>query len=88
MLNLNKSKIQTHWNKLRGIPLEFDLDKYEKILDKIWRNILGVDNLGIDDNFFELGGDSMLSIQIIARAQQKGVFLTPKQIFESPTIRA
>ena len=40
MLNLNKSKIQTHWNKLRGIPLEFDLDKYEKILDKINENDL------------------------------------------------
>ncbi len=35
MLNINKSKIQTHWNRIRGIPLEFDLEKYEKILAKI-----------------------------------------------------
>jgi preprotein translocase subunit SecA len=34
MLNLNKLKIQTRWNKLRGIPLEFDLEKYKKILSK------------------------------------------------------
>lgn len=35
MLNLNKSKIQTHWNRLRGVPIEIDLGKHEKILAKI-----------------------------------------------------
>ncbi|HEY0739404.1 MAG TPA: condensation domain-containing protein, partial [Herpetosiphonaceae bacterium] len=36
--------------------------------------------------FFSLGGDSILSIQVIARANQAGLRLTPKQIFQHQTI--
>ncbi len=42
--------------------------------------------VGIYDNFFEIGGDSILSIQIISQASQVGLKLTPKQMFECPTI--
>ncbi|MGQ7174137.1 phosphopantetheine-binding protein, partial [Escherichia sp. R-CC3] len=42
--------------------------------------------IGTNDNFFEIGGDSILSIQIVARAKQAGLQLTPKQIFEHQTI--
>ncbi|NOX37607.1 MAG: amino acid adenylation domain-containing protein, partial [Calditrichaeota bacterium] len=38
------------------------------------------------DNFFELGGDSILSIQVIARANQAGIRITPRDIFQHPTI--
>jgi non-ribosomal peptide synthase protein (TIGR01720 family) len=48
--------------------------------------VLGVAQVGIHDNFFELGGDSILSIQIIARANRNGLRLTPKQLFDHPTI--
>jgi amino acid adenylation domain-containing protein/non-ribosomal peptide synthase protein (TIGR01720 family) len=58
----------------------------EKTLTEIWTQVLGVEPIGIHDNFFELGGDSILSIQIIAKANQAGLKLTPKQIFEAQTI--
>ncbi|MEZ2133178.1 condensation domain-containing protein, partial [Sinorhizobium sp. CB9] len=38
------------------------------------------------DNFFEIGGDSILSLQIVARARKAGLMVTPKQIFEAPEI--
>ncbi len=57
----------------------------EIILTEIWSEVLGV-NVGIDDNFFEMGGDSILSIQIIARANQAGLTLTPRQLFQYQTI--
>ncbi|MEL7245425.1 MAG: condensation domain-containing protein, partial [Cyanobacteria bacterium J06573_2] len=57
----------------------------EIILTKIWSEVLGV-NVGIHDNFFEMGGDSILSIQIIARANQAGLSLTPRQLFQYQTI--
>ncbi len=57
----------------------------EIILTKIWSEVLGI-NVGIDDNFFEMGGDSILSIQIIARANQAGLSLTPRQLFQYQTI--
>ncbi|MGB7440979.1 MAG: amino acid adenylation domain-containing protein [Coleofasciculaceae cyanobacterium] len=58
----------------------------EKVLAKIWAKILRLEQIGIHDNFFELGGDSILSMQIIARANQAGLQLTPKQLFEQQTI--
>ncbi|MDQ1592735.1 MAG: hypothetical protein QOG71_3362 [Pyrinomonadaceae bacterium] len=58
----------------------------EHRLAEIWRQVLGVGSVGVDDNFFELGGDSILSIQIIARANQAGLRLTPKQLFQYQTI--
>jgi non-ribosomal peptide synthase protein (TIGR01720 family) len=40
----------------------------------------------VNDNFFELGGDSILSIQIVAKANQAGLGLTPREIFQQPTV--
>ena len=48
--------------------------------------MLGIDQVGVDDNFFELGGDSILSIQVITRAREAGLAITPKQLFQNPTI--
>jgi amino acid adenylation domain-containing protein/non-ribosomal peptide synthase protein (TIGR01720 family) len=58
----------------------------EKILAEIWAQVLGLEQVGIDDNFFELGGDSILSIQVISKANQAGLGLTPKQLFQHQTI--
>lgn len=58
----------------------------EKALAEIWQEVLRVERVGVHDNFFELGGDSILTIQIIARARQTGLALTPKQLFKTPTV--
>ncbi len=58
----------------------------EGALARIWASVLRLDRVGVHDNFFEVGGDSILSIQIVARAQQEGLHLTPRQIFQHPTI--
>jgi amino acid adenylation domain-containing protein/non-ribosomal peptide synthase protein (TIGR01720 family) len=58
----------------------------EEVLAEIWARVLGLERVGIHDNFFELGGDSILSIQIIARANQAGFRLTPKQVFQCQTV--
>jgi non-ribosomal peptide synthase protein (TIGR01720 family) len=58
----------------------------EITLAAIWSQLLRVERVGVHDNFFELGGDSILSIQIVARAQQAGLHLTPKQLFQHQTI--
>ena len=60
--------------------------RVETILERIWAEILKLKQIGVHDNFFELGGDSILSIQIIARANQAGLRLTPKQLFKHQTI--
>lgn len=60
----------------------------EQALARVWQQLLHVEQVGIEDNFFELGGDSIISIQIVARAAQAGWQLTTRQIFEHQTIAA
>lgn len=58
----------------------------EALLCEIWKTLLRVDEVGIHDNFFQLGGDSILSIQVVARANKAGIPLTTRQLFASQTI--
>ena len=58
----------------------------EEALAAIWRDVLKLEQVDSTDNFFELGGDSILSLQIIARAKRQGIKLNPKQLFEKQTI--
>ncbi|BAY23353.1 amino acid adenylation domain protein [Calothrix sp. NIES-2100] len=82
------------YQALPALELAVELEKtyiaprtpQEELLAKIWAEILGLQQVGIDDNFFELGGDSILSIQVISKANQAGLQLTPKQLFEHQTI--
>ena len=48
--------------------------------------VVGVSRIGIDDNFFEIGGDSILAIQVVARAQEAGLRLSPYDLFAHPTV--
>ncbi|HEX2235927.1 MAG TPA: condensation domain-containing protein, partial [Actinomycetota bacterium] len=56
------------------------------MLAGIWCEVLGLERVGVHDNFFELGGDSILSIQIVARANAAGLGLTPRLLFQHQTV--
>ncbi|WP_240988358.1 condensation domain-containing protein, partial [Cupriavidus taiwanensis] len=58
----------------------------ETALAAIWSEVLNLPRVGRADNFFELGGDSILSLQIVARARAAGWMLTPRQLFERQTL--
>ncbi len=58
----------------------------EQQLVSIWQEVLALEQVGINDNFFELGGDSIISLQVIFKANQVGLRLTPKQLFQHQTI--
>jgi amino acid adenylation domain-containing protein/non-ribosomal peptide synthase protein (TIGR01720 family) len=58
----------------------------EETLARIWAEVLGTEKVGIFDNFFELGGDSILSIEVIARANREGLRLNPRQVFQHQTL--
>ncbi|WP_449603932.1 condensation domain-containing protein, partial [Paenibacillus sp. Marseille-Q9583] len=59
----------------------------EETLLKIWEQVLGVESIGVEDNFFALGGDSILAIQVVSKSIQAGIRITPKQLFQYPTVR-
>ncbi|MBD2194868.1 MULTISPECIES: non-ribosomal peptide synthetase [Calothrix] len=71
-----------------GLEISFvaPRNQIEETLAQIWAEVLRVAQVGIHDNFFELGGDSILSIQILAKAKQAGLQLTLKQLFGNQTI--
>jgi non-ribosomal peptide synthase protein (TIGR01720 family) len=58
----------------------------EQLIAGLWRELLGLESIGIHDNFFELGGDSILSLRITARANQLGLRFAPNDIFKYQTI--
>ncbi|WP_212626926.1 non-ribosomal peptide synthetase [Pseudomonas sp. PP3] len=60
----------------------------EKSLAAIWQDVLAIDSVGLEDNFFELGGDSIVSMQVVSRARQAGIVLSPKDLFQHQTIRS
>jgi amino acid adenylation domain-containing protein/non-ribosomal peptide synthase protein (TIGR01720 family) len=52
----------------------------------LWCDVLGLPSVAITDNFFALGGDSILGIQLVARARARGIHFTPRQLVEHQTI--
>ncbi len=70
----------------RTAAYEAPATETERVLATIWAEVLGHARVGRRDNFFALGGDSINTLQVLARAHQRGVKLTPKQLFEHPTV--
>jgi amino acid adenylation domain-containing protein/non-ribosomal peptide synthase protein (TIGR01720 family) len=60
----------------------------EQQLTLIWQDVLKLETIGRHDEFFALGGDSILGLQVVARAKRAGLSLTPKLLFDTPTLAA
>ena len=61
-------------------------DAIEEILAGIYAQVLGLERVGVDDSFFDLGGDSILSMQVVARARAAGVMCRPRDVFVEQTV--
>ncbi|WP_235622545.1 phosphopantetheine-binding protein [Trichormus variabilis] len=59
----------------------------EKVIANIWKQTLGVNQIGIYDNFFALGGHSLLATQVFFKLNKIfQVELSLSQLFETPTV--
>jgi amino acid adenylation domain-containing protein len=59
----------------------------EQRLASIWRELLGVHQLGLQDDFFDLGGHSLLATELIARIHEIfGIRIRVQQLFDQPTL--
>lgn len=61
----------------------------ERIVARLWEELLRVDGIGADDNFFDLGGESLLALQLVKRLRDElGVELRVKKLMENLTVAA
>ncbi|WP_156661226.1 non-ribosomal peptide synthetase, partial [Mycobacterium sp. 852002-51163_SCH5372311] len=58
----------------------------EEILAGIYAQVLGLERVGVEESFFELGGDSILSMQVVARARAAGLLFRPRDVFVEQTV--
>lgn len=59
----------------------------EKRIAAVWRELLEIEQVGVDDNFFELGGHSLLVLPLRDRLQSIfGRPVSPVDIFRLPTV--
>ncbi|MFI8255317.1 amino acid adenylation domain-containing protein [Streptomyces filamentosus] len=58
----------------------------EELVVGLWREVLGVPEVGVLDDFLALGGDSLLVTRVAARIRADvGLDLSIRDVFESPT---
>ncbi|HVK86707.1 MAG TPA: non-ribosomal peptide synthase/polyketide synthase, partial [Kofleriaceae bacterium] len=59
----------------------------EEAIAKIWREVLGIEEVGVRDDFFARGGHSLLAVQVVARIRTElDATITLAQLFRTPTI--
>ncbi|HSU17312.1 amino acid adenylation domain-containing protein, partial [Longimicrobium sp.] len=56
-------------------------------LAEVYREVLGVERVGVDDNYFALGGDSIRSVLVVAAARRRGLAISIRQLHRHQTVR-
>ncbi|MGH4010293.1 MAG: amino acid adenylation domain-containing protein, partial [Pseudonocardiaceae bacterium] len=74
------------WVAAAGADYLAPRNPVEQVVTEIWAEVLGVARVGVEDNFFALGGDSILSIQVVARAVRAGLRMRSRDIFLHQTV--
>jgi aryl carrier-like protein len=59
----------------------------EKLLASVWKDVLGLEQVGIDDDFFTYGGDSLQVMRAVARVRALGLAVDPAHFFRQRTVR-
>jgi amino acid adenylation domain-containing protein len=73
---------------MRERAIVYPRNPMEEKLAKIWGDVLNLKELSVEDSIFELGGDSLMIFRINTLANQAGIKITARYIFQYKTIAA
>ncbi len=59
----------------------------QKVLVEVWKQIFGLDSVGIHDDFYDLGGDSLNVIETVLAAHLRGLTLSPDMLVAHSTMK-
>ncbi|MCV2458214.1 amino acid adenylation domain-containing protein [Streptomyces sp. ICN988] len=68
------------------LPSTATTESTQQALIDIWRDVLGIETVPVTMEFTRLGGDSLLAMQVIARAAAVGLQISPRDFFAHQTI--
>ena len=88
-LKIDRSALHWSQNDLKGDSYLAPRNEIEVRLVSIWKEVLGVERVGVRDNFFELGGHSLMAVRMFTRIEEEfGQSLPLMTLFKQGTIEA
>ena len=73
---------------MRERAIVYPRNPLEEKLAKIWSDVLNLKEVSVEDSIFELGGDSLMIFRINTIANQAGIKISARDIFQYKTIAA
>ncbi|MEA4889062.1 MAG: amino acid adenylation domain-containing protein [Clostridiaceae bacterium] len=55
----------------------------QETIARIWRQVLGINRIGINDNFFQIGGDSLNAVMVVSMIGRQATFA---DLYNHPTV--
>lgn len=86
---IDKHALMLTFDNVNSIPIKNEkrvLTNNELFLKNILQDVLNIGDIDIYDNFFFLGVDSIIAMQIVTKANDKGLRISVKDIFQFPSI--
>ncbi|WP_437283007.1 amino acid adenylation domain-containing protein [Sorangium sp. So ce375] len=74
------------FHRARPVADDTPRNEAELLVASIWRDLLGIERVGLRTNFFDEGGHSLLLIEVQERLRQAGVEVLVTDLFEFPTV--
>lgn len=71
-----------------NVYYEAPANEDEETLAQIWKEVLGIERVGVTDDFYTLGGDSLKAVQVVAKANEYQVTLSLRDMLNYRTIRS